>query len=52
MTKKKIQPAVFKQLEDALEERKSSDRRRQKEATPPEGVVKDRREGDRRTVKK
>lgn len=43
---------LFQQLEDVLEERQNSDRRRDVKDELPEGVQKDRRAGDRRSRKK
>jgi len=48
MTDKLFKPLVLSQLEDALEEREGSDRRKQP-AAMPEGLREDRRKGDRRT---
>lgn len=39
---------IINQLEDALEERQNSDRRKVREGLPP-GVEAERRKGDRRT---
>jgi hypothetical protein len=50
MTDKLFKPVILSQLEDALEEREGSDRRKQK-AAMPEGVEEDRRKGDRRSTK-
>lgn len=47
MTDKLFKPIILSQLEDALEEREGSDRRKQQVAIP-EGVEEDRRKGDRR----
>jgi len=49
MTEKLFKPLVLSQLEDALEEREGSDRRKQ-QAAMPEGIKEDRRKGDRRTL--
>ena len=51
MSEKIFKPVILSQLEDALEERQSSERRKEKQAKPPEGVIKDRRNGDRRDKK-
>lgn len=42
---------LFEQLEDALEERQGSDRRKNSDDLPT-GVINDRRQGDRRTEEK
>ena len=46
-----VKAVILQQLEDALEERQSRDRRKQIKAVPPEGVIKDRRRGNRRDSK-
>ena len=52
MTKSNIpEKMILTQLEEALEERQSPDRRQQKKSLP-EGVLKDRRRGDRRNKPK
>ena len=51
MSDKTFKPVILSQLEDALEERQSSERRKDKSAKPPEGVIKDRRKGNRREKK-
>ena len=49
MSEQIFKPVILSQLEDALEERQNSDRRKQQKAVPPTGVAEDRRKGSRRT---
>ena len=50
MVTEKINPFAAMQLEEALEERQTPDRRKSKSSTPPTGQV-ERRKGDRRAKK-
>lgn len=51
MSEQTFKPVILSQLEDALEERQNSDRRKQQKAVPPTGVAEDRRKGSRRDGK-
>lgn len=51
MTDIKIPKILLSQVEDALEERENSDRRK-KEKGVPDGLQEERRKQDRRTTKK
>ncbi len=48
MSEKKVVKVLLSQLEEALEERQNSDRRKEKQATPPSDIAEDRRKGPRR----
>lgn len=50
MSEKRLPKILLSQVEDALEEREGSDRRKQKDGLPP-NVPHDRRKGDRRSGK-
>ena len=52
MSEKKVVNVLLSQLEEALEERQSNDRRKQQEAIKPQNVKEERRKNDRRTDKK
>jgi hypothetical protein len=49
MTEELFKPLILSQLEDVLEEREGSDRRKQ-QMPIPEGLQEDRRKGDRRAA--
>lgn len=51
MTEVKTPKVLLTQIEDALEERQSNDRRQQHKGIPQD-IPRDRRQGDRRTHKK
>lgn len=48
MSEKKVGKVLLSQLEEALEERQHSDRRKEKKASLPAQVEEDRRKGSRR----
>ena len=48
MSEKKVINVLLSQLEEALEERQNSDRRKQPDAIKPENIEADRRKNDRR----
>ena len=50
MATEKLNPFAIMQLEEALEERQTPDRRKSKSDTPPTGQI-ERRKGDRRVKK-
>lgn len=50
MSEKKVVKVLLSQLEEALEERQNSDRRKQLEAAKPAHIEVDRRQNDRRSL--
>jgi len=52
MSEKKVVNVLLSQLEEALEERQSNDRRKKLDAVKPQNVKEERRRNDRRTDKK
>lgn len=49
MSEKLFKPVILSQLEDVLEERQKSDRRKQQTAQLPEDIAEERRQRDRRS---
>ena len=52
MSEKKVVNVLLSQLEEALEERQSNDRRKQAKAVKPQEIEEDRRKNDRRDKQK
>lgn len=50
MSEKKVVKVLLSQLEEALEERQSNERRKQLEAIKPADIAVDRRQNDRRSL--
>ncbi len=49
MMEKKLKALLLSQLEEALEERQNTDRRKNKESPLPQGISQERRRCDRRS---
>lgn len=50
MSEKKVGKVLLSQLEEALEERQNTDRRKEKKASLPADVTEERRKGSRRSA--